>query len=523
MKQKINVKIELVSRTYKLLFPNRKVVIFLVLRPVAQLEQASEVAAEHDITSFGLPSAQVLKVLINEHIDGPPTHTFIITAAAVSVELPGAKPRCAVALSCKSRLVAFVRNQLSGRVPLAYEAVKHQYVMLLTQKRQSVQRSLKHHFVAMQRMDQGGTVRPAISKVAIVAMHWLDVGGAEKFAVHCCEKLHAAGYEVHVLVAHISKPFYEKQLQNVASIYVIDSIIPPAYRLDFVVKFVEFMGVGLIHNHHNIYVYDSLPIIRDRGFPVRVVDSLHIDERIDGGFPKVSIGYSSYLDAHHLISRRLVEIFKDAGIPENKLCLGYLAGNLAMPNRCNIERSLNERRLKIIFVGRMTWQKRPILFVAALERIRRMLLPLGIELSGEMIGEGKYLEATKTALRHYRLDAHVKLLPADTDVQHQMKSADILLLTSENEGVALVAFEAIRHGCLVISTDVGAQREIIPTVLLTNPEPVKCVRDSVHIVRKIVTSEEFRINAITAQAQKVDVMNTLPKGDAVLHRLYANW
>jgi glycosyltransferase involved in cell wall biosynthesis len=103
-----------------------------------------------------------------------------------------------------------------------------------------------------------------------------------------------------------------------------------------------------------------------------------------------------------------------------------------------------------------------------------------------------------------------------------MRSSDVLLVTSENEGVTLVAFEALKNGCMVISTDVGAQREIVPSTLLVSAEPFQCVKDCVRIARNLVTSAEFRSKTIGELSEKIDYFNTLPTAKMALNRFYGD-
>ncbi|MBP0575449.1 glycosyltransferase, partial [Mycobacterium tuberculosis] len=81
--------------------------------------------------------------------------------------------------------------------------------------------------------------------------------------------------------------------------------------------------------------------------------------------------------------------------------------------------------------------------------------------------------------------AAVAFLPPDAPVAELLAEAHILLLPSENEGLALVAFEAARADCLVISTDVGAQREIVAPACLVPRGTWACWRESVRLVTAI--------------------------------------
>jgi glycosyltransferase involved in cell wall biosynthesis len=63
-----------------------------------------------------------------------------------------------------------------------------------------------------------------------------------------------------------------------------------------------------------------------------------------------------------------------------------------------------------------------------------------------------------------------------------LERSDILLLPSNNEGLALVCYEAVAHGCIPISTRVGSQDEVLPDGLLVPLAPRAAVSGTVAAV-----------------------------------------
>jgi glycosyltransferase involved in cell wall biosynthesis len=76
-----------------------------------------------------------------------------------------------------------------------------------------------------------------------------------------------------------------------------------------------------------------------------------------------------------------------------------------------------------------------------------------------MAGDGDESETTRNAIEKYSLN--VMLLGWQENVGLVLSAADILLITSDNEGLPLSAIEAGMVSLPVISTDVGSIREIV--------------------------------------------------------------
>jgi glycosyltransferase involved in cell wall biosynthesis len=96
----------------------------------------------------------------------------------------------------------------------------------------------------------------------------------------------------------------------------------------------------------------------------------------------------------------------------------------------------------------------------------------------------------------------LELLGRVDDKDHVYSLGDILVLPSRNEGIALTSYEAIARGMPVVSADVGAQNELLPSEMLVdiwqcNPLPEfvsRIVRFAVDEKFKQVAMERARVN-----------------------------
>ena len=114
--------------------------------------------------------------------------------------------------------------------------------------------------------------------------------------------------------------------------------------------------------------------------------------------------------------------------------------------------------LKILSVGRSHWVKGYNYAVDACHILKKS----GINFHYTIIG-GKDSEELQFQIADLQLENIVQLvgqLPF-TEVQKLMQTADVLLLSSVEEGIANVVLEAMQLGTLVLSTDCGGMNEVI--------------------------------------------------------------
>jgi glycosyltransferase involved in cell wall biosynthesis len=114
-------------------------------------------------------------------------------------------------------------------------------------------------------------------------------------------------------------------------------------------------------------------------------------------------------------------------------------------------------RTRILMAGRLSIQKNPLLAIRALALIREM------EWSLEVIGDGP-LRVEMEALARCegiadRLTFHGWL--SETQVAERMAASDILLMTSLQEGLPMVAIEALQWGLAIVSSKIGGMHDIV--------------------------------------------------------------
>ena len=120
--------------------------------------------------------------------------------------------------------------------------------------------------------------------------------------------------------------------------------------------------------------------------------------------------------------------------------------------------SLDNDRLQCAFIGRVTQIKRPDRFLDVVSEIKRRQVDLGFFIAGD----GELLETCRERISAEELP--VVVLGWQSNIEFVLSAADIVVLTSDNEGTPLSLIQAGMAGLPVVSTNVGS----VPEVVLNN-------------------------------------------------------
>lgn len=109
----------------------------------------------------------------------------------------------------------------------------------------------------------------------------------------------------------------------------------------------------------------------------------------------------------------------------------------------------------VIGVFRLDPEKRPLVFLDVIDRVRRQVPEVRVLLAGG----GSQAEAVRSRLRELGLGETVTMLGQPADVLTPMAASDVFLMVSQVEGTPNVSLEAQALGCVPVLTDVGGCRE----------------------------------------------------------------
>lgn len=409
--------------------------------------------------------------------------------------------------------------------PMAYERVRYGAEMLRKRRAERVNDHralpLGRGWDAIARPEAPETgQRPAI----LIGMHWLEVGGAEKLGFDTVNWALEAGLRVFVVASVPALQRLAGRLPDHPDVTFIrlDRYLPHHLWPRFVERLALAENIRAIHIHHCTPLYESLPMVRARLPWITVIDSTHIVEHANGGYPRISGVWSNYLDVQHVISGELVRYLRDRfHAAPDRVRLGRMLDREDQPRALPpLRLQAGQKTLHATFIGRLYYQKRPVVVVETLRALAAWAKGAGVAFTATMVGEGPFEQTVTALLRRHGLSSAVTVLPGNADIPALLGRSDILLLPSSNEGLALVCYEAVQHGCIPISTRVGSQDEVLPEDLLVPMEPRAAVRDTVRIVDRLWRDAAFLARQKEGLHAAFERLRADPTAKEVLMPLY---
>jgi len=301
----------------------------------------------------------------------------------------------------------------------------------------------------------------------------LPIGGACKFILDIAGQLKAQGYRVTVATTIFSSqnpnPWLDELLRIVPDVFVL-SHSRPVELPRLIVHLARTRRCGRIVLSHSMVAYQLLPWLRLELPDVAFLDYTHIEyetEWPDGGYALRSVNNQSLLDLSMVSSHHLREWMIDRGADAGavRVCHTNIDTEKWAPSpdiraRVRYELGVDSKTALILYPCRLAAQKRPELLCNIVATLRRATkAPFVVAVAGD----GPLMAPLKKFVEKERLEHHVRLFGAVSleRVAQLHNAADIFLLPSLIEGIALALFEAMALESVPVVADVGGQRELV--------------------------------------------------------------
>lgn len=226
-------------------------------------------------------------------------------------------------------------------------------------------------------------------------------------------------------------------------VYSLPNIAQPRHWKQYVSALLQRTHNPVIINVGSTWLYQNLRELKSncRG-GATVIDELfnHV------GHVGANVDVADEIDTTITVHTRLAELLREHYLVPSEIQTIYTG--IEPPTRTR-QRSARTKP-KIGWLGRLSSEKRPEVFVALAEKI-------GDRADFLMAGSGPLIENTKRDVS----DSNVQLLGVVESASEFLAEIDALVITSSIEGIPLAAMEAIALGTPVIATDVGGVRELI--------------------------------------------------------------
>jgi glycosyltransferase involved in cell wall biosynthesis len=173
----------------------------------------------------------------------------------------------------------------------------------------------------------------------------------------------------------------------------------------------------------------------------------------------------------------------------------------ALPDRQDSRNALTlpANSLQCAFIGRVTQIKRPDRFLDVVSEINKR----GVNLDFFIAGDGELLDVCRERIKQE--DLPVTILGWQSYIERVLSAADMVVLTSDNEGTPLSLIQAGMAGLPVVTTNVGSVPEVVldgVTGIVTGLD----VQEIANALEKLVSDKALRTKLGTA-AQEFTLSN----------------
>jgi glycosyltransferase involved in cell wall biosynthesis len=250
---------------------------------------------------------------------------------------------------------------------------------------------------------------------------------------------------------------------------------------------------------NNLLFYRLLPYLDPQ---IRCIDLIHA---FGGGIENFSLPYVNRLDKRIVINTRTLNDLKNQyhsnGITEKMNDRIFLIENcVQIPKK--IRKKKNGHTLRILYVGRGTEEKRVHLIGEISQICHKKEMPVEFILVGDIINS--------IPEEHRKYCNFLGEIADEKRVSEIYDNSDILLLVSRYEGFPLVIMEAMAHGVVTISTDVGGISEHIRNgyngFLIKNESEGLIVKNVCNVINELASNEHL-MEKISTEAYKYAKMN----------------
>ena len=249
----------------------------------------------------------------------------------------------------------------------------------------------------------------------------------------------------------------------------------PAMIADFLLDFIARRQIDILHIMNSEIAFHALPQLKERFPELKVVAQFHCfdylaDGRRTGYAYDMPRRYDNFIDAYNTeydyLGEEIVGFYPYIAKEKFTVIHGRVDSEIYSPRRrtavAAIKGARRENCLNLLFIGRLDRQKQPLRLVAIASALRVAQVPFVLHIVGDgnLESQKKELQAE---IRQQGLEKEVCLhgeQPLAT-LYDWYQIADILLLTSDWEGVPMVLYQAMAMAVVPVVAEVGGCAELV--------------------------------------------------------------
>lgn len=311
--------------------------------------------------------------------------------------------------------------------------------------------------------------------VQVMGYYPPHIGGAEKVTQQLAEHLATRGQDVLVLTSTIDQPLSITTSPvphlRVKRLKTFEFAHTP-FMPGLVFKLLRLPKYSIIHLHLAQAYYPELVLLVAKIRRIPYVLHFHLDLQPSGSFGRLFLLYKAVVlprvirgadkvivfsvEQQRFIHQRYGVALQDVVIIPNGVGEEFF-----MPPRITYQ----PKAYQLLYVGRLAPQKRVHILLEAMSLLK---MPAFLTI----IGDGEDRSELEQLARKYKLtNISFEGFKTPAELVAYYRQADVFVLSSEREGMPLVALEAMAAGLPVVAGDVPGLHELLQNVGLLIADP----------------------------------------------------
>ena len=319
----------------------------------------------------------------------------------------------------------------------------------------------------------------------LISIPWMTFGGAETLIYNFCQEI-KDDFNITFITGLKSGHEWEYKFKEITTnIYHLANLFTnKRHYLEFISNYIVTRNIKILHIIHTNFMFDILPELRSRHPDLKIVLTM-FNSRV--GHFQESISKSDYIDTFVTDNNIVANEYKRL-LPSNSLVTVIPNGidshnkfNLNLFDRDKERESLeiNKDDLAVFFIGRLSEEKNPDVFVEVAKKILNIKKITKIKFF--IIGDGPMRDQINKLLEVIDSKS-IKYLGYQSDIARYLSAADVFILPSSIEDLPLSILEAMASESCSLASDVGAVSEVIDSGkdgIVVKAASVKEITDSI--------------------------------------------